>query len=499
MKRAAPPGPRLLGLRLLACCAGLWCASAGAQALAQPVGQGELAAGDAADEAEGDSLGAVRLIDYCGVLANSAWPRTPAARRVLLHRFEILRPQCMTHAPFLAVLGALWLEEGEPAQALVWLERSLMLQPEQLGAQADHALALAALGETAAREALAQEWAKRPDVPPALLQRLSQRTAVAIAGGRSESGRPLARANTVDGWVFYSEASALAGYESNLSYSPRLDELTLTPLNEPPVTLPVTSRPRRGAALVAEQSGQLAYSPRQGMIVQTGLQGSIRHSPSESSTDWNHIQIVGAASQQWDLWRGGLQVSATRVGGSLSEAYRLVRFGASVDREAIGCSLRLTLEGESRKHEETTSLNGRTVGALWSQQCPLPGNNWVWGFALRRSVDSPMDPQRPGGAQRQTSLGLRAAGALNGSYRIELGWRSALVTDSKPYIDILERGAIRRLNQHQLSIELARSLQLWWMQGAEGLLQITVARQQSNLPIFPYTGISIYSGLRWRW
>ncbi|WP_395698899.1 hypothetical protein [Aquabacterium sp.] len=457
----------------------------------------EDAAGSSADA--GDGLGGVRLVDYCGVLANSAWPRTPVARRALLHRFEILRPQCMTHAPFLAVLGALWLEEGEPAQAMVWLERSLMLQPEQLGAQADHALALAALGETAARDALAQQWAHRADVPPALLQRLNQRPVAKSSDQPGGGGQSATPANTVDGWVFYSEASALSGYESNLSYSPRLNELTLTPPNEPPVTLSVSSRPRRGAALVTEQSGQLAYSPRQGMIVQAGVQGSIRHAPSESSTDWHHIQVVGAVSQQWDLWRGGLQASVTQVGGALSEAYQLARFGVSVDREAIGCGIRLTIEGENRKHEQTASQDGRTVGALWSQQCPLPGNNWVWGFALRRSVDSPVDPSRPGGVQRQTSLGLRLAGALNGRYRLELGWRSGLVTDSAGYNVLIRDGAIRRLNQHQFSLELARSLQLSWMQGAEGLIQVTAARQLSNLPIFPYTGVSVYGGLRWRW
>lgn len=453
------------------------------------------------DDAAGSELSTSLPVDRCAMLAATAWPRTPVARRALLHRFEILRPQCMTHAVFLAALGALWLEEGEPAQALLWLERSLLLNPDQPGAQADHALALAALGEPAARDALAKQWVDREDVPLALRQRLAQGagTVAKSGNGTTELSVSATPANTVDGWIFYREASWLFGGESNLDHSPRLSELTLTP-PEGSIILPVESRPRNGGATLADLSWQLAYSPRAGMIVQTGLQGSARHAPSESGTDWHHIQWAAGVSQQWGQWRGQVLSSLTKVGGPLNEPYRLARFGMSVDREAIGCSLRVAVESELRSHQVTHSADGRTVGGLWNSQCPWPGSTtWNWGLAVRHSVDEPSDPSRPGGKQRQASLGLRVFGPLSWRVRLDASLRTSLLTDSEGYSPLLENNAIRRLNQTQLSIELNRPLQLSWLSGAEALLQLQAVHQSSNLAIFRYQGFSAYGGLRWRW
>lgn len=484
MNRGAVVRPTALGLVWLACGLAGWGSPTSAQEVLP----------------EGSGLVLPRPVDYCTALALSPWPRTAPARRELLHRFEILRPQCLAHAPFLAALGALWLENGEPEQALLWLERALMLSPEHLGAQADHALALAALGDSSAREALVQLWRDRPDVPLALRQRLMPETVVVNSG----NGRPKVQMrpdNTVDGWVFYREASWLAGYESNLDHSPKLNELTLTPPNDPPLTLPVEQRPRKGAAMVADLSWQLAYSPRTGMIVQSGVQGSARHSPSESGTDWHHLQWASGISQQWGQWRGQLHFSVARVGGELNEAYRLERLGVSVDREAIGCSHRFGLEGEARAHQASREADGRTVGGTWSTQCPWPGSaSWGWGLAGRYSLDTPRDPTRVGGSQRHTSLGLRLFGLLGtNGMRLDAGLRSSLLVDSVGYSPLLSNNAIRRLNQTQLSVELAYPLRVSWMTGLEAVGQLQLAKQSSNLTIFRYRGLSAYSGLRWRW
>lgn len=484
MKRGASLRPTALGLALLVFGSASWPVAARAQEVgADPAG-----------------AAAARLIDHCAALALSPWPRTPTARRELLHRFEILRPQCITHAPFLATLGALWLDSGEPEQALLWLERALMLNPDHLGAQADHALALAALGETAARDALARAWRDRPDVPPALRQRLMPDT---VVGNGKGGGRVVVTAarpeNTVDGWVFYREATWLAGYETNLDHSPKLDELTLTP-SDGPITLPVETRPRKGWASVADLSWQLAYSPLAGMIVQTGVQGSARHAPAVGGTDWHHVQWAGGLSQQWGQWRGQVLASVARVGGELNEAYRLERLSLSVDREAIGCSMRLGLEAEARAHQQSHEADGRTIGGTWSTQCPWPGSStWAWGVALRHSADKPIDPTRTGGVQRQSSLGWRVFGLLGDGMRLEASLRSSLLTDSEGYSPLLENNAVRRLNQHQLALELSRPLRLNGWTGLEALIQIQGVKQSSNLAIFRYQSVAAYGGLRWRW
>ena len=121
-----------------------------------------------ADPAFAGGTGLAGRPDLCGDLSQAAWPTGASARRARLQRLDLVRQLCASHGPFLAALGALWLEEGEPNQALLWLERALLLDPGNLGAQADHALALAALGEPAALAELAKAWAGRTDVPAAL-------------------------------------------------------------------------------------------------------------------------------------------------------------------------------------------------------------------------------------------------------------------------------------------------------------------------------------------
>lgn len=447
--------------------------------------------------AGGDS----RVRVACATLAASPWPRTASDRRVLLQRLELARPACITHAAFLAALGALWLEENEPAQALLWLERALLLDPDLLGAQADHALALAALGDASARDALALRWQQRVDVPPALRERLAMRPLARPGQTQKdpEVDHPGPR------WLFYREVSLVAGHETNLDHSPRLSELTLTPPNSEPQTLPLLEPvvPRRGGALLGDLSIQLAHSPSAGLVLQTGLLVSARHSPDERETDWHHVQIAAAASQRWGLWRSQLQITATDVGGASNDRYRLYRGGLSLEREALGCGHRLSVEAESRKHRDTPRADGRTTGLLWNSLCPLVGaSNWTWGIAARMSRDVPPDPERAGGEQRQHSLGLRASGPLIASLRLDVGLRLIRLVDDEGYSPLLENNARRRIDQAQLSIELSRPLSVFGGSsgnGSDWVLQLQRTRQSSNLVIFRYEGASVFTGFRTRW
>ena len=420
----------------------------------------------------------------------------------MLHRFEAVRTACVANAPFLAMLGALWLEEGEPDQALLWLERSLMLEPEQLGAQADHALALAALGEPAARIALAEQWQARSDVPAALRQRLDMSLPAAASAARGAgNGGPARQVGNHSGWVSYREAALLSGFETNLDHSPRLNEITLTP-PDGPVELPLNTplRPRSGGAALMDLSWQLARKTEGGFLFQTGVQGSARQAPGESDTNWHDVQIAASAAKDWALWRGQVTASTTWVGGALNEPYRLLRLGASLERNALGCAHRTVVETESRVQSETHSADGRTLGVLWSTQCPVRGtSDWVWGIAARAGLDRPRNEQRPGGAQHLASLGARLQGTAAAGIRFDVNLRASRIQDVEGYSPLLENNAIRQIHQSQLTIELAKPLQIESLSGAEALLQVQLVRQSSNLALFRYQGVSTYGGLRWRW
>lgn len=443
----------------------------------------------------------LRIANYCGVLASAPWPGTAPARRALLQRLEALRQPCIGHAGFLAALGALWMEQGEPAQALLWLERSLLLDPAQPGALADHALALAALGEGAALDALIQEWAHRTDIPPALRQRLAMASAAGNAKGRMAAVP--AEVRPPDGWVSYREASLTGGYETNLNHSPRLAELTITwPEGTRREQLLTPFEPRRGGAMTTDLAWQLARSPAAGAVFQTGLQVTARHAPGETSTDWHLTQWAASASQRWGAWRVRGQGHLTWIGGNLNEPYRLSRLGLSVDREAIGCNHRFTLEGERRTQRSTRTADGQATGIVWSSLCPWRGGSgdWAAGLAVRASADDPITSNRPGGRQHHQSLGFRVLGTLGASTRFDATLRASRVKDSEGYSPLLENNAVRRLHQTQFTLELSRTLRWSWLPGgAEALIQLQGVRQSSNLELFSYSGLSTYGGIRWRW
>ena len=256
---------------------------ASAAALAQP-----------APPASGGSAGAdLQPGMSCDMLAASAWPRSKAERDELLLRLEAARQACTNHAPFLATLGGNWLEAGQPDQAVLWLERALMLDPDQLAAQADYALALSALGDSTARRDLLERWAQRNDIPRLVWLRLQGTNGAVAAAGNGQAAAS-------SRWAQIREFGLYAGYESNLDRSPRLTELTLTP-PDGTVQLPLAQpiKPRQGSAAVAELSWQTAYSPRQGSLLQFGLIGTARAAPTQSETDWNYLQFAASIGQRW--------------------------------------------------------------------------------------------------------------------------------------------------------------------------------------------------------
>lgn len=437
-------------------------------------------------------------IAACGQLARAPWPRQPSGRRAHLQRLESIRFQCVGDADFLAALGALWLEEGEPNQALIWLERALLLDPGHLGAQADLALGLAAIGQPTALDELVTSWQRRTDIPGALRQRLL----AAKGASPSDPLPPVRLGQTSDGrWVSYLEATVLAGYESNLDHSPRLNELTLTPPGGPvdqPLATPLV--PRRGMTSSMDLSWQLASSPQAGQIWRVGANVSGRSTPTEHKTDWHHVQAAGSGSRQWGPWRGQVELSATWIGGALNEPYRLLRLSATGERQAMGCTLRLALEGERRTQSVTTSADSQANSILWSSQCPAPGlTGWAWGAAVRAGIDRPLDADRPGGIQRLWSLGGRLSGTLGPASRLDLNLRFSRVADDDGYSVLLEDNARRRLLQSQLSVEWTRGLAQAGWSHADLIVQVQAIRQRSNLALFRFDSASAYAGLRWAW
>lgn len=466
-------------------------AASGSATLAD--GPGESAA-DAPPSAAADAHGAdrgSRRLQACSALAQIPTPASPGERRRLLQRLDEARDSCKDHAGLLASLGGLWLEEGEPGQALIWLERSLLLDPGNRGAQLDLALALAALGDPTARDQLSAEWQGQPDVPPVAWARLAA----------SRGTLPAATAAPARGrWARAGEASLVFGWESNLDHSPRLNELTITPPDGPiELELDQPLRPRPGAITVGEFSWQLAYSPQPETLIVAGAQATVRHAPEDRATDWNNVQVAASLSQRVGAWRGQLQLSASRFGGPLNEPFETQRSTISLNRVGLGCGHKVSAEYEAKTLPRTRTNDGRTTSIAWNTNCPLSAQaDAVIGIALRAARDEPRDDNRPGGVQMLTGGGLRYTGPLSGPWRIDTSLRWQKTVTDQVYNQLLKADARREIRHWQFSAEFARSLS-HQNNGGEWVVQLQFAEQTSNISIFTYRSTSITGGLRWHW
>jgi len=446
---------------------------------------GWVAAGASAHPA----LGAVAPPSKCDTLARSPWPAAAAARTVLREEMEASVKQCVESAPFLALLGALWLEAGEPRQALLWLERALLLDPYALGAKADHALALAALGEPAARDALLDEWRRRADVPPALMRRLRGRPP-------GDAGDPAGPAR----WLRRGELNLRAGADSNLDRSPTLDSITLTPPDGPievPIAVPL--RPRRGEAVQLDIGWRVGRDSGQNSLWQASVAAAARHSPSEPGTDWYYVQ---GRIEHWHArgpWRAQFYGTLGRSGGPLSEAYTAARIGAAGERDLGGCTYRAAAEAELRRQQDSTYLDGDIGGITAFAQCPLDRRDlWRLAVEVRHSLDVPSRTGRPGGRQQQSGLAAKVTGTVAGM-QLEAVGIYVLASDAVGYSPLLENNARRWFRQAQVAFEISYSLRDWLDDQSQGFVQWGAHRQRSNLAIFRNEGSSISLGIRWRW
>lgn len=431
----------------------------------------------------------------CRLFAPVVWPTTPVARRAEIHRLTLLRPSCIDSPGFLSVLGGLLLEDGDAEAARQWLERSLLLDPDNLGAQADHALALSMLGEPDALTELASQWRGRSDLPPALRARLfppSHDSLYALPVVRL--GLPERR--RLGGQA---EASLSMGYETNLDRSPRLSELTLT-IPDGPIVLPVVSAPRPGFALLSAASAQLAYAPGATTVLRSGLSLNARTATTQRGTDWHQLQWAAEAVQRGTGWTAQVDGSLAWIGGALSEPFRVARIGASTEVQVSQCRTRLSLAFEKRSQSETARLDGRV--ATWAADllCPVPGTTaWNASLSFSDGRDRGDSAERPGGIQELRIYGARLVGLLSSETRVDLSWRANRVHDETGYSVLLEDNARRKLDLQLLSVQLSQALDNLGLPGMTATLQWQLARQTSNLKLFVYRADSLYAGLRWAW
>ncbi len=423
------------------------------------------------------------------------WPAGPVSRQAQISQMLQLRPQCIDHAAFLALLGALLLEHGDAEQALVWLERSLLLDPANLGAQADMAFALAALGQPSALQDMAQSWRSRTDLPEALRARLYP------ADSRSSFSLPNARLGLPERtrWGVAGDLSLLVGHEDNLSRSPRLTEITLT-IPDGEFVQPVNSQRRSGGAGLATASFLAAYAPLPSTILRTGLALSARNAVQHRQTDFQQTQWLFNATHSWKGLRAQVDYSSAWLTGRLGEPFRQQKTGLALDLTGASCRLRVGADHEERSFSFSSRLDSRAEGATLSGHCAVgSAQDWVASISYRSARDRPVFDTRPGGEQTTRGWVVRAAGPLFWGLKADASLRSSRAADTTGFNELLENNAVRTLSLRQMALELAYPFGSSASPRAEVVLQLENAQQTSNLPLFSYRAESVYSGLRWSW
>ena len=431
-------------------------------------------------------------------------PGVTAVAAAIEHMLPMARA-CQDNASYLATLGDLYIQDGKYTEAADHLERALMLNPDLKGAQLNYAIALAGVGDLQAAQALLDTLRADPAMPQHLRTALGQQK----SGPNAPTWRPR--------WLF----SGRWGADSNLLSAPNLTELALT-LPSQTVVLPLDSGylARSGQYYRTDAQLELRRLETSGVRWELTAAHHNWYSPVEELVGANQADILIERTQlpseppsqpSKDLLRwghyvaGGLSSLETRTGIRYATAMLGVGFVWAVNYDVLShCRMRAGLEAQSRNHNNNEVLSGRYKGFSSSFTCEPPGGlQWLLGVKIGQ--DSPLDPDRPGGYQDQSSL--RAALVLP-LPSLQLSARQLPKTatftadfevshqqDESGYSPLLESGRSRTLDRYSDRLELQQPLTpaSHWSIGFEA------ARQRASIGLFEVQSAGPYLAWRAHW
>lgn len=432
-------------------------------------------------------------------------PGVPQALPRLLDMLKF----CQNHAPWLLQLGQLQNRAGQYAQAVLHLERAMLLQPGIAAIHIEYAIALAGTGQADAALDLISQVLLTPGLPDAIRTALVQQQSnwynQSTASAHPQPGHSAHRRTA---------ASFRLGHDSNLLGAPGLTSLTLS-LPDQAVTLPLDSSylPRAGMYTRTDLTWE-AIKPTAGAgLLQAAVGLGLRN--QGNATQGNSQQMQGAVEYSAPLpvsvqaqagqggvpWGGHLGAQAATYHTNSGARYRVLAMQAGVHNQHLQstlagvCATRLGIDWQDRNLQNNTVLSGRYTGLAATHGCQAatPGALWVQ-WSARLGVDHPIHPQRPGGRQQQ--LALRAqlgAHTATGHWQLDAEWFAQ--TDAQGYSALLVNGAARQLRRTSVRAEYLHPFATGWQLQAG----IEWQRQTSNLVLFSQQSHGPYVALRRVW
>ena len=441
----------------------------------------------------------------------------------LLSHLQSQLPVCQSNVPWLVWAGQTLMKAKQFLLASDYLERALMLEPDNKGAKLDYALSLAGSEQPDAALSLVQGLLKEPDMPAYLRGTIQTLLARLEAPQRSRPGFSMAalanQGNEPNNAPHKFYAGLKVGRDSNLLGAPNLSELSLN-FSGTPFSLSLDSsylsqsgnysRADVGWSYTqpaSENFGALqAWAQARGRESSTapearqhqtvvGIEyrakpfamGMLGTKEALSLGAWRLDQVVTYLSAQDVQLRGGtsLKYSAQTLGLGLQKSFGI--FEAQ-------CDTKLGAEGQNRNLVSNPILSGRYEGITVQWFCQSKGSA-AWLLAASRGQDRNTDPARAGGPQAETAL---RAMAKKGPLLVEL--EADYKKDSSIY-SLLLSNSVRKIARVGSRIEWQGSIspssfliaQLPELQMQAG---VQWSYQKSNLQLFrqqnwgPYVGLS---------
>ena len=442
---------------------------------------------------------------------------------VLLSHLQSQLSHCQNNVPWLVWAGQTLMRAKQFLLASDYLERALMLEPDNKGAKLDYALSLAGSEQPDAALSLLQGLLKEPDMPAnvrdaiqTLLVRLEtpQRNSLGLTTSEfASSGN-----GPNSSHKFY--AGMKAGRDSNLLGAPNLSELSLnfsgTPFN---LSLDSSYLSRSGSYARADvgwsytQPASENFGALQAWALARGRESSVAPEARQQQAlvgieyrakpfagrgisamnalglgDWRLDQVDAYISAQNVNLKGGTSVkySAQTMGLGLQKSFGLFE---------AHCDAKFGVEGQNRNLHSNPILSGR-YGGLTVQWFCQSQQGLAWLLAASKGQDQNIDPARAGGPQAESAL---RAMAKSGSVLVEL--EADYKKDSSLY-SVLLSNSLRKIARVGGRLEWQGSISPLVFPLVGQLPELKVqsgvqwSYQKSNLQLFrqqnwgPYVGLS---------
>ena len=415
----------------------------------------------------------------------SFYPGTATNWQVMHQQLSALMQRCLQSSEYFALLGAALLNIGSLSDALEALERALLLDPSNGGAQIDYAEALFRQGQLFSALELNQQILGRDDVPEYLNPMLQQ---------RQNDWQGMTRQMSVTG-------DLMAGYDINLNGAPSPDQITLT-LSGDSVVLPLREQyqPIEGAYANLRLSARYRQlAPEHQHNVSVDLRGRVSKDQDSDllQLDTRYAYIKPEQDRSWQLNTG---MSHLFFGGSplytATEAGGRYVYPGTVSIHAYGsCKPFSSLAAQHQLFHNQSRLNAIESKFSIGLNCQLQLGENSQQLVPELSVlnNDPIKDGRPGDSRYGWQFNLDwQLPVLSGAVTAQLNHTQ--MQDSDGYSPLLANDADRWLRRSYVLVQYRKEINSNTTLLLNGYLQ----RQRSNLELFRSRDASLEIGLSHR-